>query len=262
VGIITLTTDFGAADWFVGVMKGVIARLAPRTEVIDLTHQVPPGDLRAGAFALAAAYRFFPRGSVHLAVVDPGVGSARQAVAVRTAQFVFVGPDNGLLSWALEGEKVKAIRALDNPEYFLPEISQTFHGRDIFAPVAAYLSRGGSIQRLGPAREGYLRLDVAPLRRTRRGLEGEVIYIDHFGNAITNIRRDALRISAGTQIEARIGRRRSYSLAGFYQAVPMGQPLALFGSSGFLEIAVNGGNAAKQLRLRIGDKVFVSMCAA
>ncbi len=262
MGIITLTTDFGAADWFAGVMKGVIARIAPRTEVIDLTHQVPRGDIRAGAFALAAAYRFFPRGTVHLAVVDPGVGSTRPAIAVRTDQYAFVGPDNGLLSWALEGEKVKAIRALENQAYFLPEVSQTFHGRDIFAPVAAHLSRGISIQRLGPARDGYRQLVMTPPRRTRAGVEGEVIYIDHFGNAITNIRRDALQISADTRLEVRLGRRRLCPLARFYQAVPAGKPVALLGSSGFLEIAINGGSAAKELSLRTGDKVFVSKCAA
>jgi len=243
-------------------MKGVIARLAPKTQVIDLTHQVPPGDVRAGAFALSAAYRFFPRGSVHLAVVDPGVGSARQAIAVRTMEYVFVGPDNGLLSWALESERVKAIRGLENETYFLPEVSQTFHGRDIFAPVAAYLSRGGSIQRLGPAREHYQPLVMTQIRRSRGGVEGEIIYIDHFGNAITNIRRDALQISADVQVEVRIGRRRLCSLAGFYQAVPPGQPAAIIGSTGYLEIAVNRGNASKELSLRAGDKVRVSRRAA
>jgi S-adenosyl-L-methionine hydrolase (adenosine-forming) len=260
--IIALTTDFGAADWFVGTMKGVIARLAPRTQVIDLTHQIPPGDIRAGAFALLSAYRFFPHGTIHLAVVDPGVGSARKALAVRTTNYVFVGPDNGLLSWALGEEQVEAIHALENPAYFLPVVSGTFHGRDIFAPVAARLSRGYSIRRLGSALERCQQLVMPPARQTREGVEGEVICIDHFGNAITNLRREVLKFPAETQVGVRLGRRRLCPLAGFYQAVPLGKPVALFGSSDFLEIAVNGGNAAEELGLQTGDKVLVSMPAA
>jgi S-adenosyl-L-methionine hydrolase (adenosine-forming) len=255
VSIITLTTDFGTADWFVGTMKGVIAGLAPQAVVIDLTHDVPPGDIRAGAFALAAGYRFFPEATVHVAVVDPGVGSARKAIAVQTPHCFFLGPDNGLLSWALAGEKIKTVRTLENAAYFLPRVGRTFHGRDIFAPVAAHLSNGTRIQRLGPRIESWVRLDWPPVRQTPRGLEGEVIYIDRFGNAITNIDVDALQIPGDATLEVFLGRRRLCSLAAFYQAVPRGRAVAVIGSSGFVEIAVSSGSAAGRLGLRVGTAV-------
>src|SRR5271169_1802298 len=130
--LVTLTTDFGTRDWFVGTMKGVIHRIAPRARIIDLTHEITPGDIRAGAFALAAGCRFFPKGTVHVAVVDPGVGSRRQGIAVQTANAVFVGPNNGLLSWTLAKEKIRAIHALENEACFLQPVSRTFHGRDVF----------------------------------------------------------------------------------------------------------------------------------
>ena len=140
--IITLTTDFGTKDWFVGSMKGVILGIQPEVLVVDITHDVSSGDIRGGAFALAASYSFFARGTIHLAVVDPGVGSDRAAIAVQTADYLFIGPDNGVLSWALRQESIKSIRKLENEKLFLRSISHTFHGRDIFAPVAAHLSKG------------------------------------------------------------------------------------------------------------------------
>src|SRR6266567_2035307 len=156
--VITLTTDFGLSDWFVGSMKGVIFRINPRTTVVDLTHDLPPGDIRAGAFALAAAYRYFPKGTIHVAVIDPGVGTKRRAIAAQTADYFFVGPDNGVLSWALQRERIKAIRALENKTYFLQPLSQTFHGRDIFAPVAAHLTAGLAIRKLGRAVSAFVHL--------------------------------------------------------------------------------------------------------
>src|ERR1017187_10157320 len=152
-------------------MKGVIASLAPTTRVIDLTHELPSGDIRGGAFALAASHRFFPKGAIHVIVVDPGVGSARKAIAVQTANGVFVGPDNGVLSWALAKERLRAIHALENEVYFLQPISRNFHGRDIFAPVAAHLSRGVPIQKLGPALKEFVRLGWPEPRVQRGGLE-------------------------------------------------------------------------------------------
>src|ERR1017187_2919149 len=187
MSVLTLTTDFGTSDWFVGTMKGVIASIAPAANVIDLTHDLPPDDIRGGAFALAASHRFFPKGSIHVAVVDPGVGSRRKAIAVQTAKSLFVGPDNGVLSWALAKEKIGAIHALENEAYFLQPVSQTFHGRDVFAPVADPLSRGVPIHKFGPALKGVVRVSWSELRMRRGGLEGEVVYIDRFGNAITNL---------------------------------------------------------------------------
>jgi len=257
VQIITLTTDFGTQDWFVGTMKGVILGIAPRAAIVDITHEIPAGDIRAGAFALAAGYRFFPKGTVHVAVVDPGVGGARKAIAVQTANYLFVGPDNGVLSWALAKEKIRAIRALENEAYFLKPTSQTFHGRDIFAPVAAHLSRGVPIQKIGPAMKDFVRLAWPEPRVRRDGFEGEVVYIDHFGNAITNLEGRLLPRSARAACEIHGRRRRLCPLRTFYQAVAPKTPVALVGSSGFLEIVINGGSAEKALGVRIGTRVVL-----
>ena len=257
VSVITLTTDFGTSDWFVGTMKGVIASLAPRTSVVDLTHDLPSGDIRGGAFALAASHRFFPNGTSHVAVVDPGVGSSRKAIAVQTAKGFFVGPDNGVLSWALAKEKLRAIHALENEAYFLKPVSRTFHGRDIFAPVAAHLSRGVPIQKLGPALTDIVRLAWPEPHARRDGFEGEVVYIDRFGNATTNLEGELREGSGRAACEIHAKRRWNCPLRTFYQAVPPGRPVALVGSSGFLEIAVNGSSAAKLLGVRVGTRVVL-----
>lgn len=254
---ITITTDFGTRDWFVGTMKGVVAAIAPRTCVIDLTHEIAPGDIRAGAFALAASSRFFPKGSVHLAVVDPGVGSSRRPLAVRTTNGFFVGPDNGVLSWALAKEEVIAIHVLTNQQYFLKPVSRTFHGRDIFAPVAAHLSRGISLKKLGPQASDFVRMPWPNPRVKEKQIIGQVLYIDRFGNALTNITADMLKCPDPAAFEVFQGRRRLCPVASFYQAVPVGKPVALIGSSGFLEIAVNGGNAANRLKLSVDTPVAV-----
>ena len=254
---ITLTTDFGTSDWFVGTMKGVIGGIAPAARVVDLTHAVPPGDIRAGAFALAAAYHFFPRGTIHVAVVDPGVGSARKAIAVRTTKYLFIGPDNGLLSWALRKEKVGSIHAIENPAWFLQPLSRTFHGRDLFAPVAGHLSRGVPIAKLGPRLNNFVRLPWPEPRVTRRGIEGEILYIDQFGNAITNIDTGVLdRLGKGKTFVYRAGKRLC-PVGSFYEAVATGFPVAVLGSSNLLEISINGGNAEKTLRLGLGEKVLL-----
>lgn len=259
MSIITLTTDFGAQDWFVGTMKGVILDLAPQVRLVDITHGIPPGDLRAGAFALAAACRFFPVGTIHVAVVDPGVGSERAAIAVRTTRAIFVGPDNGVLSWALRTETIKDIRRLENPQLLLPEVSRTFHGRDVFAPVAARLSQSASFAKLGRRSRDYVRLPWPAVRRKGNGLEGEVVHIDHFGNAITNLPAESFPLA--TIAGLRVYRRGKLLcvVGDCYQAVAPGQPVAVWGSGGYLEIAVNGGNAAERLKLKTGDPVAVGM---
>jgi S-adenosylmethionine hydrolase len=258
VQLITLTTDFGTKDWFVGAMKGVILRINPRVTVVDVTHEIPSGDIRAGAFALMASCRFFPKGSVHVAVVDPGVGSARKAVAVQTANYFFVGPDNGVLSFALAGEKVKAVHRLENKYFFLWEVSHTFHGRDIFAPVAAHLSRRMSIQKLGPPAKNYAKLRWPAPKQTDRVIQGEIIYLDHFGNAITTLPNHLLTRVDGTR-SLSIGRKTLCPIKAFYQSVPKRKPAAVPGSAGFLEIAVNGGSAVKVLRLKVGDPVTMTV---
>lgn len=251
--IITLTTDFGTQDWFVGTMKGVILNIAPDARIVDLTHGIAAGDIRAGAFALAAGCRFFPHGTVHVAVVDPGVGSARSAIAVQTANYFFVGPDNGVLSLALAREKIKAIRRLTNEKYFLRPVSRTFHGRDIFAPIAAHLSRGVAVGKLGPARKDLVMLPWPEPQTRGNRVAGEVVFLDRFGNAITNLENSLLRSPAGGAIYA--GRKHCAPVKPFYQSVPPGAAVAVPGSSGFLEIAINGGSAAERLGLRVGDRV-------
>ncbi len=255
--LITLTTDFGTRDWFAGTLHGVILGLNPRARIVDLTHEIPAGDIRAGAFALAAGCRYFPKRTVHLAVVDPGVGSARPAIAVRTAHYFFVGPDNGLLSWALAGEKIRAVVRLENEKYFLRPVSRTFHGRDLFAPVAAQLSRGVSIRKLGPTQKDFVRLPWPAARMLPGRIEGEVVYADRFGNAITNIENARFAARGGYEVFA--GRRRLGAVKSFYQSVPAGRAVAVRGSSGFLEIGVNGGSAVKNLKLGIGSRLTVRL---
>ncbi len=259
MGIITLTTDFGLQDWFVGTMKGVMLRIQPRTQFVDITHQVPAGDVEAGALALAASFGFFPQGTVHLVVVDPGVGTERAALAVRTAKYTFVGPDNGVLSLALAKDGPHQIRRLENSEFFLPEVSQTFHGRDVFAPAAAHLSGGVPLGKLGPEAHDYVRLIWPEPTKARGRIEGRVVYIDRFGNALTNIPRGMLGGPTETGLTVRLpGRKTGFAVCRSYQAVPKGKPLGIFGSVGLLEVAINGGNAAKVLGLAKGSKVFLS----
>jgi S-adenosyl-L-methionine hydrolase (adenosine-forming) len=205
---------------------------------------------------LASACRFFPKGTVHVAVVDPGVGSSRKAIVVQTADYWFVGPDNGVLSWALAKEKVGAVHALDNEAYFLRPVSSTFHGRDVFAPVAAHLSRGVPIRKLGPPLKDFVRLGWPEPRERRAGVEGEVVYIDRFGNGIANLESGLFRGRRG-ECEVRTGKSGHLPVKLFYAAVPPGRPVVVAGSSGFLEIAVNGGSAARALGLRIGTRVVV-----
>jgi S-adenosylmethionine hydrolase len=257
--IITLTTDFGIRDWFVGTMKGVVLGINPRAVIVDITHEINSGDIRAGAFSLMAAYRYFPRGTVHVAVVDPGVGSKRQAIAVQTSKYVFVGPDNGVLSWAVAREKIKSIRRLDGPKYFLKSISRTFHGRDIFAPVAAHLSRGLVLAKVGRELKEFVRIPWSePIQRSS-GICGEIVHIDRFGNAITNI--GAELVGKGRKRVCEVGGRHNLRciLAPFYGAVPANSPVAVMSSSGLLEIAVNGGSAAERFGLEIGDKVIAQL---
>lgn len=261
MNIITLTTDFGLADAFVGAMKGVILARAPRATIVDLTHGVAPGDLRAGAFALLTGCRCFPKGTVHVAVVDPGVGSARRAIAVRTRDYWFVGPDNGVLSWALARETVRSVRLIANARLWRRPVSRTFHGRDVFAPVAAHLARGGSLGNVGPEVEDYVRLPWPAWRAADGVITGEVLVVDCFGNAITNIPEAGLPAGMPAGF-VWAGRRRLCPVEACYAAVPSGQAVAVFGSSGFLEIAVNGASAAARFGLRPGSRVTLRRGAA
>ena len=251
--VITLTTDFGSQDWFVGTMKGVILGINPKAHWVDITHEIPAGDIRAGAFALMASYRFFPKGTIHVAVVDPGVGSERHAIAVDTANYVFVGPDNGVLSFALKNEEIKDVRRLQNERYFLKPLSHTFHGRDVFAPVAAHLSRSVALSKLGPKQGDIINLAWPDPKISRNRISGEVVYVDRFGNAITNIAN--MCVASFKDAEVFIAGKSVCRVKPFYQSVPAGEPVAVPGSSGLLEIAINGGSVATSLALKIGTVI-------
>jgi S-adenosylmethionine hydrolase len=239
MNVITLTTDFGMRDWFVGSMKGVILGVNAQAVIVDITHEIPAGDIRAGAFALMASYGCFTRNTVHVAVVDPGVGSNRAPIVVRTSDYYFVGPDNGVLSWALMKETVLEIWQVETQMYFRQPVSHTFHGRDIFAPVAARLTHRVLMDSLGRKLNDYTKLDWPKPQVVGGLLRGEIIYIDHFGNAITNVESPAKSTT-----KVRVPGKLDCGIKSFYQEVPNGQPLAIVGSTGYLEIAVNGGKAA------------------
>ena len=260
--IITFTSDFGCADWFVGVVHGVIHALCPDARVVDLTHDIPLGHVARAAFVLEAAARDFPVGAVHLAVVDPGVGTARRPLAVRARGQRFVGPDNGVLEWALADPAATA-HAVTERRYLRQPVSRTFHARDVFAPVAARLARGEPIAAFGPGITDPERLAWAPPRRLEGVLTGRVMFVDHFGNALTNLTEQALSEAfphvAASRLRVRVAKRVLQGLAHTYGDARVGTLLAILGSSGRLEIAQAGGDAAARLGLGEGDAVSVSV---
>jgi hypothetical protein len=253
--IVTLTTDFGVRDPFAGIMKGVIAGINPDAVVIDLTHGIARQNIREGAFILFMSTSYFPGGTVHTVVVDPGVGGARRALAVETERYILVGPDNGVLSWAIPDVRRAIIREIKEPLYTGESISNTFHGRDIFAPAAAHLSVGVQVQALGPPVIDPVLLPFPQAHQGGRVIRGEVLYIDGFGNLMTNIRP----ADRGSIKEVVIGDTTIRGISGSYGEGREGQPVALVGSTDFLEIAVNAGSAAKVLGADVGDEVRVSL---
>ena len=255
--LVTLTTDFGWEMGYVGQMKGVILSICPQVQLIDITHEIPPQNIDAAALVLEQTAPRFPTGTIHLVVVDPGVGWAREGVAVTTKSGVFVGPDNGLFGGL---DEVQSIVALENENYFLSEISSTFHGRDIFAPVAGHLACGLAIERLGSPRDRLVEVPRPSFSNKDGRIAGRVIAIDRFGNLITDIRpepdpneEDSLVYSAGS---VQIGET-SIPVALTYAEVARGEALAYVGSSNRLEIAVNRGNAATHFGAEIGTKVLL-----
>jgi S-adenosylmethionine hydrolase len=257
--VIALLTDFGTQDIYVGVMKGVIWGICPEAKIADLTHEIPPQDVTAGALALWGAFRFFPKGTVFCAVVDPGVGTSRRAIAVQTEKHFFVGPDNGLLWWAISESEVVKVVELQNRHYFLPVISRTFHGRDIFAPVAAHIAKGVAIDEFGRelSVDELVKLPALRAETDERHIRAQIVHIDRFGNAITNLRREDfakwLSLHGQRGWTAKIGDLRFNALCQTYAEVKAGEPLLLFNSYDLLEVAVNRGNAAEQLGIRKGD---------
>jgi S-adenosylmethionine hydrolase len=251
--IVTLTTDFGQRDSFVGTMKGVILGIAPTVQIVDLAHGIVAGDIRGGAFAVMTAAPFFPAGTIHVAVVDPGVGSGRRAIAIRSGHAIFLGPDNGVLSWAVKEETSLEIRSVENSEMILPRVSCTFHGRDLFAPAAAWLGARREFGELGPELSSFQRMDWPNPIAVNEGWKTEVVHVDIYGNAITAFPEGR---SGGVRSVV-LPRGEIVPFERFYAAVPHGRPVAVPGSSGFVEIAVNRGDAATQLSLRPGNQVIV-----
>lgn len=251
---VALLSDFGTRDHYVGAMKGVVLSVCPGVTLVDLTHEIAPQDIAGGARALAAAYRYFPPGTVFLAVVDPGVGSSRRGIAAAAGGWWFVGPDNGLLTAVFAETPPEAIVELRAAAYARREISRTFEGRDRFAPAAGWLARGTALGALGPAVTDPVLLPLPHATRAGEVVTGEVVRIDRFGNAITNIPQSLLPSSAPLAIRA--GGHRLPLVATYADLAP-DQPGALLGSDGHLEIAVRNGNAADHLQISRGTPVTI-----
>ena len=259
--IITFTSDFGLEDWFVGVVHGVIHEICPGARVVDLTHSIAPGAIARAAFVLEAAAPDFPPGAIHLAVVDPGVGTERRAIAVRARGQSFVGPDNGLLEWAL-ADPAAEVRHLTEERFFRHPVSRTFHGRDVFAPVAAHLAAREKFERLGPVIHDPVRMPRPEATWLDGALLGRIVHIDRFGNALTSLEAAAIaRAFPGVEernLEVRVGSRSFAGITRSYGDAPVGTVVVVLGSSGRVEIAQVGGAAAVRLGLGEGDPVMVS----
>ena len=270
---IALLSDFGDRDTYVGVMKGVIAGIAPEARLLDVTNNVDPQNVRQGAFLLGNVYGYYPEGTIFLVVIDPGVGSMRRPIAVRTRSYMFVAPDNGVLSYALDVLGRYEAVEINNADYWLPRVSRTFHGRDIFAPVAAHLANGVALSDLGDPAGQIVHLPKPQMVIDGQRVVGEVMHVDHFGNISTSIgyldweseerltlkpafEEDAPGVNVGAAgSTVQIHSETIYALRASYSEALRGDFVALVGSSGYLEIAVNQGNAAERLEVMVGDRV-------
>lgn len=258
--VITLTTDFGIKDPYVAEMKATILTICPDAMIVDVTHEVEKFNIRLGSFMLASAAPYFPEGTIHVAVVDPGVGTHRRPIAIQTERGFFVGPDNGLMILSAKLQSIKQVREIQNQRFMLPNVSDTFHGRDIFAPAAAYIANGVQLDEMGPEITDYDKPNFAKFSQNKETLVGEVLHIDDFGNIITNIHakeaepflKGTLQIELASLITLKVKFSRTYA-----DARPK-EPLTLIGSHGYLEIAVYQGNAAAKFSIKIGDKIRLS----
>ncbi|MBN1427695.1 MAG: SAM-dependent chlorinase/fluorinase [Anaerolineae bacterium] len=277
--IITLLTDFGERDAYVGAMKGVILSIVPGAQMVDISHQVAPQNIYQAATILAGMYAYYPSHTIHLAVVDPGVGTRRQPIALETPHGIFVAPDNGILTLVRLQEPSSTPVLLENSAYWLSSPGSTFHGRDIFSPVAAHLARGVPVREMGAVLDTLVMLPLDPIEITPTAIRGKVVYIDHFGNLITNIRllswsssdnleRDTLQIQSGTANPIRFQAATARVTGGWhvirgihqtYGMVEDGQAVATVGSNGELEIAINQGNASDILAIRVNDPITLHL---
>lgn len=255
-GIITLTTDFGTRDAYVGAMKGVIYRILPSAHVVDITHEIPPQKILDAAVLIEGAYPWFPPGTVHVVVIDPGVGTPRRPIAVSSGGQLFVAPDNGVLSSPL-GLAGALVHEITEVAFELPDRSDTFHGRDVFSPAGAHLASGVELDRLGPQTEKFVRLEVPHPVVSSGRIRGEILRIDRFGNALSNIPRSLLREIGAGPYEVLVGDRSYGRMLRRYEDVPGGEALALTSGDGRVEISVNNGSAAELLGLSPGDVMIV-----
>jgi S-adenosylmethionine hydrolase len=257
--VITLTTDFGTGDHEAGVLKGIIWTIAPLVQIADLSHDITPHDILEAALLLWRAAPYFPGGTIHVAVVDPGVGTSRRGIAARLGSQYFVGPDNGLASLLMSrveenNDKLSFVH-LDQPKYWLPEVSKVFHGRDIFAPVAAHLALGIPLSMLGTSINDPVRMEILPPIRLPKGWLGQVIHIDHFGNMSTNL--NVSHLNPAKEVMVKIRGEQISGLVSTFGERPVGTLVAMLDSSGLLAISVVNGNAAGVLKAGVGDEIEV-----
>jgi S-adenosyl-L-methionine hydrolase (adenosine-forming) len=251
--LIVLLTDFGQTDGYVGIIKAVMHSINPEISFIDLAHEITPGDIAGAAFILARSFPYFPNQTIFVVIVDPGVGSSRRILAVKTKFHYFLAPDNGVLQYVFASEPEPEVVQVMEQRYFLPQISQTFHGRDIFAPVAAHLSKGLELMALGPYAMDYNKGNIPPSVFADGYCHGQIIYVDRFGNCTSNI--EAARLKEGPFAYLQVGRNKIEKLLQFYGEGERASLLCLVGSHGFIEIALREGNAAQEYGIKVMDKV-------
>lgn len=258
--LIALLTDFGSRDWFVASMKGVIKRIAPDSDIVDITHDVEPHNIEAASFILRNCYRDFPEGTIFCCVVDPGVGTSRKRLASMDGVYYFVAPDNGLLTSVESCSESFLCCSIENPKYRLQGPGTTFEGRDVFAPAAAHLASGVNIEDLGPLCTDMARLNLFENVRIKDGLiEGRILYVDRFGNLITNISGEGLKKDGDrSRLTIKIKRKKIQGLCKGYDDVKPGVLLAYWGSTGCLEIGINQGKASEVLGIVAGETFFIS----
>lgn len=253
--IITLLTDFGIRDYFVGAMKGVILSTNPRAQIIDITHEIKPQDIMSGGFTLFSVYRNFPVKTIHVAVVDPGVGSTRRAILVETENYqYFIAPDNGLLSLIFNEERDFRVFELTNEKFFRHPVSQTFHGRDVFAPAAAWLSTGVKPEEFGREIKDFVRLNVSGAQKiNEHEIEAIIVHVDHFGNLITNLKREDLTGNFILEVNEKLVEKHHK----YYAEALESEVFTIWGSAGFLEIVAYKDSARKLLDAETGQKIVV-----
>ena len=258
VALITLTTDYGTSDHLVGAMKGVIASILPEAHIHDITHEVTPFDVLDGALTVAGAYHYWPAGTIHVVVVDPGVGTARRPLLVRAGAHYFIAPDNGVLSLVLDRETEVRAWHITAEKYFVHPVSRTFHGRDIFAPSAAWLARSGQPESFGPEIADYERFELPKPEISASAIRGVILRADHFGNLLTNLRReDAPRLVSGAHFRLNIGNAEITRMVTTFGEAAPGEPCLLIGSSGYFEIAANRASAASITGASAGSSFIV-----